>query len=107
MVRRRFVPRDGEKQLKEAELNALPDKFLEAALISRMRQGSVHRDVIVTIGEAGDPADDPTILWPHESQGNRKETNRKEIKAGTLTLTSAMPQGAGSYFIDFDPLVLG
>lgn len=54
--------------------------------------------MLLTIGEAGDPEDDPTILWPKE---------RKELKAGTLTISSAMNQeGAGCENINYDPLVM-
>src|SRR5258708_16382294 len=54
--------------------------------------------MLVTIGQPGDSEDDPTILWPN---------NRKEVRAGTLTLWSAMPDPkAGSYKINFDPLMM-
>ena len=50
------------------------------------------------MGEVGDPEDNPTLLWPKE---------RREIKAGTLTISSAMPQkGADCEKINFDPLVM-
>jgi catalase len=97
-VRFRFVPQDGEKQLSDAQLKSMPRDFYEQALIERTRQGPVHWDMIVTIGEPGDPEENPTILWPKD---------RKEIKAGTLTLTSAIPsKEAGSYKINFDPLMM-
>jgi hypothetical protein len=55
--------------------------------------------MLITIGEPGDPEDDPTVLWPKD---------RKELKVGTLTILSAMPQiEAGSYNINYDPLVMG
>jgi len=39
---------------------------------------------------------DPTVLWP---------AGRREIKAGTLTLTSYAPdQASGAYTINFDPM---
>ena len=99
MVRWRFVPQDGQKQLTDAELKSFSENFYEAALIRRMKQGPANWDMIVTIGEPGDPVEDPTVLWP---------ANRKEFKAGTLTLTSATRErDAGSYFINFDPLVMG
>lgn len=98
MVRWRFVPQDGERRLSDAELKSMPADFLEQALIERTRQGPVHWDMLVTIGEAGDPEIDPTIPWPK---------NRKEIKAGTLTIVSAMPQKeSGSYKINYDPIVM-
>jgi len=54
--------------------------------------------MILTIGEPGDPEMNPTILWPK---------TRKEVNAGTLTITSATPSAeAGSYKINYDPLVM-
>src|SRR5713226_9254908 len=99
LVRWRFVPQDGEKQLSNAELTSMPTDFLEKALINRTRKGPVRWDMLLTIGEPGDPEDDPTILWPKE---------RKELKVGTLTISSAMNQeGARCEKINYDPLVMG
>lgn len=98
IVKFRFVPHDGEKQLSNTQLSSMPPDFLEQALIERTRMGSVKWDMIVTIGEPGDPETNPTLLWPG---------NRRELKAGTLTLTSAMPSDlAGSYQINYDPLIM-
>jgi len=98
LVKWRFVPQDGEKRLTDAELGSAPRNFLEPALIARTQQGPVRWDMLVTIGEAGDPADDPTIAWP---------AGRKELKAGTLTITAAMAQaGAACEPINYDPLVM-
>jgi catalase len=98
MVRFRFVPQDGERRLSDAELKSMPADFLEQALIQRTRQGAVHWDMLVTIGEPGDPEIDPTVLWPK---------TRKEFKAGTLTIASAMPQkDSEAYKINFDPIVM-
>jgi catalase len=97
-VRFRFVPQDGERQLSDAELTSMPRDFLEQALMDRLQSGPAHWDMILTIGEPGDPADNPTLLWPE---------NRTEIRAGTLTITSATPsREAGSYRINYDPLVM-
>jgi catalase len=72
--------------------------FLEAAFRDRVKQGPIRWHMIVTIGEPGDSEDDPTVLWP---------AGRREIKAGTLTLTSYAPdQAAGSYGINYDPMVM-
>jgi len=98
LVRWRFVPEDGEKQLSNAELTSEPRDFLEKALIDRTRQGPVRWDMLLTIGEPGDAQNDPTILWPKQ---------RKELKAGTLTISAAMNQsGAGCEKINYDPLVM-
>ncbi len=98
LVRWRFVPQDGEAELTAAQLSSSPQQFLEANLIERVRRGPAHWDMIVTIGEAGDAETDPTKLWPQ---------NRREIKAGTLTIVSAQPQqGAACEKVNFDPLVM-
>jgi catalase len=97
-VKWRFDPEDGQKSLTDAELKSTPADFLEQALIERTKQGPVRWDMWLTIGEPGDPQDDPTLLWPKD---------RKQVKAGTLTITAAMPQdGAECKNINYDPLVM-
>jgi catalase len=99
LVRFRFVPQDGERSLSDAELASRPRDFLEQVLIDQTRQGPVRWDMLVTIGAAGDPEDDPTLAWPY---------NRKEVNAGTLTISSAKTQkGAECENINYDPLVMG
>jgi catalase len=73
LVRRRFVPQDGEKPLTDSEVTSMPRDFLQSALIDRTRQGPVRWDILLTIGEPEDSENDPTIAWPR---------NRKELKAG-------------------------
>jgi catalase len=98
LVRWRFVPQDGEKQLSNAELTSMPGDFLERALIKRTQSAPVRWDMLLTIGEPGDTENDPTVLWPKD---------RKELKAGTLTISSAMNQiGAGCEKINYDPLLM-
>jgi catalase len=97
-VRWRFKPEDGEKTLTDAQFAQKPKDFLEEAFRERLKEGPVRWDMIVTIGEPGDSEDDPTILWP---------TERREIRAGTLTLTSSSPdQVSGAYNINFDPMLM-
>jgi catalase len=98
LVKWRFVPEDGEKELTDAELTSMPHDFLEQALIDRVKQGPVKWDMWVTVGEPGDPETNPTVLWPKD---------RKEFKAGMLTFTSATSQeGAECKSINYDPLVM-
>jgi catalase len=99
LVRWRFVPQDGEKRLTDDEMKTAPAVFLEPALIDRTKRGPVRWDMVVAIGEPGDVEDNPTVAWPE---------HRKQVRAGTLTLTAAMPQkGAECERINFDPLVMG
>src|SRR4030081_3049131 len=95
-VRWRFVPEDGERSLTDAQLAQEPREFLEAAIRDRVKEGPVRWEMIATIGEPGDSQNDPTGLWP---------AGRREIKDGTLTLTSFVPdQASGAYKINFDPM---
>lgn len=98
MVRWRFVPQDGEKKLSDGELKSMPSNFLEQALIARTKQSPLRWDMVIALGEPGDSVDDPTLAWP---------ANRKTVKVGTLTITSAISQvGAECEKINFDPLVM-
>jgi catalase len=98
LVRWRFVPQDGEKTLTDAEMASAPSNFLEATLIGRAAQGPILWNMVLTIGEAGDPEDDPTLEWP---------AGRREVSVGTLRLDAAMPQaGAACAPINYDPLVM-
>lgn len=98
LVRWRFVPQDGEQRLSDDALKSSPPNFLEQALIDRVKSGPVRYDMMLTIGMPGDPENDPTLAWPDE---------RKQVKAGTLTITSAMPQkGAACEKINYDPLTM-
>jgi catalase len=98
-VRWRFVPRDGTKEMTAAELKAAPHEFLEKNLIERTGKGPALWDMIVYVGEAGDPLDDPTLAWPE---------TRKHFTAGTLAIRHATPQQKGKECepINFDPLVM-
>ena len=99
MVKWRFVPRDGTKELTAEESKAAPHDFLEKNLIERTHKGPVSWDMVVYVGEPGDPEDNPTLAWPE---------TRKHFKAGTLTITEASPQQKGMACepINFDPLVM-
>lgn len=99
MVRWRFVPRDGTKEMTTAEMKAAPHDFLEKNLIERTRKAPAVWDMIVYVGEPGDPSDNPTLAWPE---------TRKHFTAGTLTIKQATPQQKGMACepINFDPLVM-
>jgi catalase len=66
--------------------------------LERVSQSPAQWDMIVYLGEPGDSADNATIAWPE---------SRKRFKAGTLTITQALPQtGAEREKINFDPMVM-
>jgi catalase len=98
-VRWRFVPRDGVKELTAAEMKAAPHDFLEKNLIERTRKSPAVWDMVVYVGEPGDPRDNPTLAWPE---------TRKHFTAGTLTIKEATVQQKGQACepINFDPLVM-
>lgn len=97
-VKWRFIPRDGEKRLTDADVRSAQKDFLEQRLIERVSKGPVKWDMVVYVGERGDPEDNPTLVWPE---------TRRHFTAGTLTITQAMPQsGADCERINFDPLVM-
>ena len=98
LVRWRFIPADGEKTVSDAELKSMPADFLEHVLIQQTARTPVRWNMILTIGQPGDPEDDATLLWPQD---------RKELMVGTLTISSAMLQpGAPCEKINYDPLVM-
>jgi catalase len=98
LVKWRFIPHDGDKALTNAEMSVLPHDFLERGLIDRLAQGPVEWDMIVYLGQAGDPETNATLAWPEA---------RQHFRAGTLTITQATPQqGAACEKINFDPLVM-
>ena len=98
LVKWRFVPQDGVKRLSDEQLKTAPTSFLEDEIMARTKTGPVRWDMILTIGEPTDEQSNPTVYWP---------TDRKQIKAGVLTLTSASPQQGGACEkINFDPLVM-
>jgi len=98
-VRWRFVPRDGVKELTAEQMKAAPHDFLEKNLIARTAKGPAVWDMIVYVGEPGDPQDNPTLAWPE---------TRKHFKAGTLSIKQATVQQKGQACepINFDPLVM-
>ncbi|MBS0449878.1 MAG: catalase family peroxidase [Proteobacteria bacterium] len=97
-VRWRFVPQGGDKPLGDEALKTAGADFLEKALIDATAKQPVRWDMLVSVGQPGDPQDDPTQPWP---------ANRPEFKAGTLTITSASAQkGAACETVNFDPMVM-
>lgn len=97
-VRWQFVPEDGEQRLSDEALKTAGPNFLEPALLERARKGPLRWDMVLSLGQPGDPENDPSQPWP---------AGRVTVKAGTLQLNAVMAQaGAECEGINFDPLVL-
>ncbi|WP_284321792.1 catalase family peroxidase [Dyella acidisoli] len=72
--------------------------YLDADLTQRLAQSPQRWHLIVTLANPGDPTNDATKAWP---------SDRRDIDAGTLVLTSTEPQESGECRdINYDPTVL-
>jgi catalase len=81
------------EQRAQAGLDYLAEEFQQ-----RLAQGPVVWDMWVTLADAGDAINDPSIPWPQE---------RRQVKVGTLNLTAMQPQATGACRdVNFDPLIL-
>jgi catalase len=80
--RYKFFPVDGQKNLTEAEAKAKSDNFLSEELKARVAAGPVEFRMIVQLPNAGDPTNDPSLVWPED---------RKTIELGTISITSVVP----------------
>lgn len=94
MVRWQFVPHDGEQELSDKALAKADANFLNKNFSQRLKQGDIHWDMWITLGQEGDTSTDPSQLWPDD---------RQKVKVGTLTLNSDEAACDG---INFDPMVL-
>jgi catalase len=73
-------------------------KYLFDGLIAAIHRGPLHWHLVVTVGQPGDPTDDPTVAWPDE---------REKVDAGTLTLDQVVSDDSSpATAVNFDPLVL-
>jgi catalase len=71
------------------------DNYLQAELRERLRKWPARMMLMMTIGEAGDVLEDPTVPWP---------ARRVRVVMGTLTLTEvAKDQTADCEKLSFNP----
>lgn len=82
-VKLKFVPVAGEAGLSEDEVKAKAPDFYTAELKERLAKGPASFSLVAVLGEAADPLNDPTALWP--------EADRKSVTLGTLALTAMEP----------------
>jgi len=74
------------------------ENYLFDDLIAQIAQHPRQWQLIVTIGQAGDPTNDATQAWPE---------GRQQVDAGTLTIDRASSEDTGRCTaVNYDPLVL-
>src|SRR5947199_2189112 len=75
-----------------------PKNYLFDALIAQIHQQPLRWQLILVIGQPGDPTHDATIAWP---------AGRERVDVGTLTLDRVDAEDTSAATdINFDPLVL-
>jgi catalase len=81
------------------DMSAAHDKnYLFEAVIAQIRRHPLRWQLVLVIGQPGDPTHDATIEWP---------ANRERIDAGTVTLDQVSAEETSpATDINFDPLVL-
>jgi catalase len=95
-VRYRIEPRAGEATIDDEEASARERDYLRAELEERLKGGPVVFDLVLVIGEEGDPIDDPTAAWPQE---------RRRVTGGRLEVRAIVddPEADGEVVV-FDPI---
>ena len=77
--RYKLLPAAGVHNLSEADAATKSPNFLAEELKSRLASGPVNYRMIVQLANAGDPTNDPSLVWPDD---------RKTIDLGTISITS-------------------
>ena len=79
--RYKILPVAGQHNLSEAEAKTKSPNFLVEELKTRLTTGPVKFRLIVQLPNAGDPTNDPSLVWPDD---------RKTIELGTISITSVV-----------------
>jgi catalase len=99
LVKFKLVPTGGEAGLTDEEAKAKPADFLVAELTERLsKKAPTSFDFVAIMGQAGDPTNDPTVMWNDEDK-------RPTVKLGTLTITKIEKNEICDNGI-FDPTIL-
>jgi len=83
--RYQIIPVAGRKDLSEAEAKARSADYLIQDLKTRLAAGPIQFRLVVQLPNAGDPTNDPSLVWPDD---------RKTIDVGTISITSVVPNSA-------------
>lgn len=97
-VRWRMRPHAAFSALSTQQREQVGHDFMFAELGQRVAEAPLYWDLLLQLAEPGDPVDDPSQPWPAE---------RKDVVAGTLTLTQVFDQRSGECRdINFDPTLV-
>lgn len=80
--RYKFLPVSGVHNLSEADAAPKSPNFLSEELKTRLKSGPIKFRMIVQLPNAGDPTNDPSVVWPED---------RKTIDLGMISITSVAP----------------
>jgi catalase len=93
--RYQILPDAGPQHLSEAEAKAKSADFLMQELKTRLATGPIKFRLVVQLPNAGDPTNDPSLVWPDD---------RKTIQVGTISIASVVADSAGAERkLVFDP----
>jgi len=98
LVKWRFVPRDGTKEMTAAEMKAAPHDFLEKNLIERTRNAPVVWDMIVYVGEPGDPQEGAPKWFEIDKLRADVDSKTDRLNAGKLSRETV----GGNHLIEID-----
>ena len=79
--RYKILPVAGQHDLSDAEAKAKSPNFLAEELRTRLTSVPIKFRLIVQLPNAGDPTNDPSLVWPDD---------RKTIEVGTISITSVV-----------------
>src|SRR5208282_559732 len=82
-----IVPVAERRDLNDAEAKARSANFLIQDLKTRLATGPIEFRLVVQLPDAGDPTNDPSLVWPDD---------RKTIDVGTISITSVLADSAGA-----------
>ena len=79
--RYKLLPVAGQHDLSDAEAKTKSANFLAEDLETRLKAGPVKFRLVVQLPNAGDPTNDPSLVWPDD---------RRTIDIGTISITSVV-----------------
>ncbi|MEO7430790.1 MAG: catalase family peroxidase [Dokdonella sp.] len=97
-VRWSMIPQAAFAAMTPEQRKAADGNFLDEDLRTRLANGPLRWDMVVTLAAEGDPVIDPSQQWPED---------RQHVTVGTVVIENSTPQTTGACRdINYDPLIL-